>query len=59
MKQLGSLSQITATIEQCKAKCAAEGSPFHADALAAALGISYETLKDYAAQKGSVAVLVE
>lgn len=58
MKQLGSLAHITDTITQCRAQCEAEGGPFHADALAAALGISYETLVEYANGRGSVAALL-
>lgn len=58
MKQLGSLANIKATIEHCKAQCAAADIPFHADALAAALGISYETLVTYANEKGNVATLL-
>ncbi len=58
MKQLGSLAQITDTINRCRVECAAAGGPFHADALAAALGISYETLVEYASGRGSVAALL-
>ena len=58
MKQLGSLAEITATIERCRRECEAEGGPFHADALAASLGIAYETLVEYASGRGSVAALL-
>ena len=55
MKQLGKLADITATIEACRCRCEADGSPFHADALAAALGIPYETVVAYASGKGETA----
>lgn len=58
MKQLGSLAQIRDTIAQCRVQCEAQGGPFHADALAAALGISYDTLVEYANTRGNVAVLL-
>ena len=53
MNRLGSLSHITATVAACREQCEAQGVPFHADALAAALGISYETLTAYAAGRGT------
>ena len=59
MKRLGTLSNITATIDECRQRCQAEGSPFHADALAAALGIPYETVVAYAAGKGETARLLK
>lgn len=59
MKQLGKLSDITATIETCRQRCDASGSPFHADALAAALGIPYETVVAYAAGKGETARILK
>ncbi len=49
MNCLGSLSHITETIAVCRKDCAAKGTPFYADALAAALGISYDRLARYAA----------
>lgn len=49
MNRLGKVSDIAACIEGCRADCAAKGVPFHADALAAALGIPYEQLARYAA----------
>ncbi len=55
MKQLGTLRDITQRIEQSRAACAAAGEPFHADALAATLGVSYDTLVRYAAGKGVLA----
>ena len=59
MKRLGTLSNITATIDECRQRCQAEGSPFHADALAAALGIPYETVVAYASGKGETARLLK
>lgn len=51
MNRLGSLAAIRKTVEGCKRQCREEGIPFHADALAAALGISYDTLARYAEGK--------
>lgn len=59
MKQLGKLEEIKATIEDCRRKCDADGGPFHADALAAALGIPYETVVAYAAGKGETARILK
>ncbi len=59
MKQLGSLAEIEQRIAQCRAACEQQNTPFHADALAAALGISYETLASYAGSKGRVGVLLK
>ena len=59
VKRLGTLFDITATIEECRRRCDADGSPFHADALAAALGIPYETVVAYAAGKGETARLLK
>lgn len=58
MKKLGKLDDIEQKIGACRARCAAAGVPFHADALAAALGISYEMLLRYADGSGSMAVLL-
>ncbi len=55
MKPWKNIGEIRAVVDACKRDCAAKGVPFHADALAAALGISYETLARYAAGKGSAA----
>ena len=55
MKQLGKLSEIKATIDDCRRRAELESAPFHADALASALGISYETLVSYASGKGETA----
>lgn len=55
---MGSLAQITADIDRCRKECEANSGPFHADALAATLGISYETLLSYADGHGSVAALL-
>ena len=55
VNRLGKLHEIEQTIDQCRARCVAENMPFHADALAAALGISYETLIRYADGKGTSA----
>lgn len=44
MSRPGSLADIRRAVSECKTRCEALGIPFHADALAAALGISYETL---------------
>ncbi len=53
MNQLGKLKDIEQTIATCRARCAADHIPFHADALAAALGVSYETLVRYAEGRGT------
>ena len=58
MKRLGSLPQIERRIAEGRAACEAAGVPFHADALAAALGISYETLAQYASENGNTAALL-
>ena len=59
MKQLGTLKDITATIDGCRRQSEEQQSPFHADALAAALGIPYETLVLYAAGKGETARILK
>lgn len=59
VKQLGKLSEIKATIDECRQRCQAEGSPFHADALAAALKIPYETVVAYASGKGETARILK
>ena len=58
MNKLGKLEDVENKIAVCRARCAAENVPFHADALAAALGIPYETLLRYADGTGSMAVLL-
>ncbi len=55
MNRLGSLAVIRQKTQECKQRCEAQGVPFHADALAAALGISYETLVRYAAGENTAA----
>ncbi len=59
MKQLGTISEIKATIDDCRQRCEAGDSPFHADALAAALGIPYETVVAYASGKGETARILK
>ncbi len=59
MKRLGTLQDIENTVKLCRAACAAANVPFHADALAAALGVSYETLVRYAEGQGSMAKLLK
>lgn len=59
MKQLGTLKDIERAVAACREACAAANTPFHADALAAALGISYETLLRYAEGRGSMAALLK
>ena len=59
VKQLGTISDIKATIDACRRRCEAEGSPFHADALAAALKIPYETVVLYASGKGETARILK
>jgi len=59
VKQLGTISDIKATIEACRRQCDADGGPFHADALAAALGIPYETVVAYATGKGETARILK
>lgn len=53
MNRLGSIAHITETVDACRRHCEAQGVPFHTDALAASLGISYETLTAYAAGRGA------
>lgn len=48
MKTIQNTKDARATVAACRAACAARGEPFHADALAAALGVSYETLRSLA-----------
>ena len=52
---MSSIKDVEGAIEACRATCAARGEPFHADALAAALGISYEALVSRAEGCGAVA----
>lgn len=59
MKQLGKLGEIQTTIDDCRRRCEAENAPFHADALAAALGIPYETVVAYASGKGETARILK
>ncbi len=59
MKQLGTLSEIKTMIDECRRRCEAENAPFHADVLAAALGIPYETVVAYAAGKGETARILK
>ncbi len=58
MNQLGKLKDVEAAVARCRRDCAAADVPFHADALAAALGIPYETLTRYAVGRGTMAVLL-
>ena len=51
-----SLKGLDEAIERCRAACAARSEPFHADALAAALGVSYETMLSAADGDGAIAV---
>ena len=51
------LQHLEETITACRAGCAARGEPFHADALAAALGVSYETLLARADGKNTTAAV--
>ena len=44
MTHFRKIGDVEAAIAACRADCAAREQPFHADALAAALGVSYETL---------------
>ena len=44
MKRFAGVAQVSDTIEEAKNRFAAQGVPFHADALAAALNVSYDTL---------------
>ncbi len=53
MNRLGKLQEIEERITACRAQCAAAEIPFHVDALAAALGISVETLLAYADGHGT------
>ena len=55
MKELGTYAEITEAIARCKAQCEINSEPFHADALAASLGISYDTLCAYAGGNGKLA----
>ena len=58
MKQLGKLQDIQHAVDACRTACAANDTPFHADALAAALGISYDTLLRYAGGRGELGRLL-
>ena len=53
MNRLGCLSEIERRIADCRERCHQQEVPFNADALAAALGISYETLAGYARGEGT------
>ena len=53
-KQLGKLPDIAAAITACRVQCEQNGLPFHVDALAAALGVPYETMMRYAAGSGEI-----
>lgn len=55
VKQLGTLSDIAATINNCRTHCQQTDTPFHADELAAALGIPYDTLLRHASGRGEMA----
>jgi hypothetical protein len=59
MKQLGTLQEIEKIVQECRERCHTAEMPFHADALAAALGISYDTLLQYAAGRGQLAALLK
>lgn len=54
MKRPKNAAAVQAAIDGCRERCVAAGVPFHADALAAALGISYEALTRYAAGEETV-----
>lgn len=58
MNRLGKLCEIEASIAACRVECAKQDVPFHADAVAAALGISYDTLLRYANGRGELARLL-
>lgn len=58
MKQLGKLADIASRVDACRKACLEQDMPFHADALAAALGISYDTMLQYAKGGGEVARLL-
>ena len=58
MKQMGRLSDIRERIDVCRARCEALGVPFHADALAAMLGVSYDRLLRFADERGNTAALI-
>lgn len=47
-----SKAQTIERVDACRRGCEAAGIPFHADALAAALGVSYEQLARQAAGEG-------
>lgn len=53
-KQLGKLMDIAAAIDACRLQCQQNDQPFHVDALAAALGVPYETMMRYAAGPGEI-----
>ncbi len=53
MNKIGKVSDIAERIAVCRTECAANGVPFHADALAATLGVPYDQLARYAAGEGT------
>ena len=58
MNAIGTKAQIEKRIAACREDCRAKEIPFHADALAAALGLSYAALETLAAGKGRLAALL-
>ena len=52
MSRLGTVEEVRGLIADAKRRYEAQGLPFHADALAAALDVSYERLAEMAQGKG-------
>lgn len=55
MSRLGNTAEVKAVIAEAKHRYEKTGLPFHADALAAALNVSYDGLLDLAQGKGTSA----
>ena len=52
MSRLGTAEEVREVIADAKRRYEAQGLPFHADALAAALNVSYDTLVELASGNG-------
>ena len=57
MNHVRKAADVDDAVARCRAACAARGEPFHADALAAALGVSYERLLALADGKNTSAII--
>lgn len=59
MNKRKTIAETAAQIEACRDRCTRQGVPFHADALASALGVSYTTLTRWAVGDGAPVRLAE